>query len=135
MKLIRLALCCLFTALLALPMSGQSRETYSGLATAQVLSNKLSGPQHLKDYVADGRLRLSLHDAILLTLENNSLIRVQESDVEDTKFSLLRSHAVFDPKLTAFLDISRSAFQGFSELQGVVSDPNFVAKTLTQTGE
>jgi outer membrane protein TolC len=135
MKLVRLALCWLFSALMALPMSGQTRETYSGLATAQVLSNKLPGPQHLKDYVADGKLRLSLRDAILLTLENNSLIRVQESDVEIGKFALLRSHAVFDPKLTAFLDINRTAQQGFSELQGVISDPNFVAKTLAQLGE
>jgi outer membrane protein TolC len=116
-------------------MSAQNRETYSGLTSAQVLSNKLPGPQHLKDYVADGKLRLSLHDAILLTLENNSLVRVQQSDIEAGKFALLRTHGVFDPKLTAFLDINRSASQGFSELQGVVSDPNFVAKTLTQQGE
>jgi outer membrane protein TolC len=135
MKLVRLALFWLLPALMALPMCAQSRETYRGLATAQVLSNKLPGPQHLKDYVADGKLRLSLHDAILLTLENNSLVRVQESDIEAGKFALLRTHAVFDPKLTAFLDINRSAYQGFSELQGVVSDPNFVAKTLTQQGE
>ena len=135
MKLARLALYWLLPVLMALPLSAQSRETYSGLATAQVLSNKLPGPQHLKDYVADGKLRLSLHDAILLTLENNSLVRVQESDVEAGKFALLRTHAVFDPKLTAFLDLNRSAYQGFSELQGVVSDPNFVAKTLTQQGE
>jgi outer membrane protein len=135
MKLVRLALCWLLPALLTLPMSAQNRETYSGLATAQVLSNKLPGPQHLKDYVADGKLRLGLRDAILLTLENNSLVRVQQSDIEAGKFALLRTHAVFDPKLTAFLDLNRSAAQGFSELQGVVSDPNFVAKTLTQQGE
>jgi outer membrane protein TolC len=135
MKLVRIAMCWLLPGLMALPMYAQNHETYSGLATAQVLSNKLPGPQHLKDYVADGKLRLSLHDAILLTLENNSLVHVQESDIEADKFALLRTHAVFDPKFTAFLDINRSASQGFSELQGVVSDPNFVAKTLTQQGE
>lgn len=135
MRLTRLTLLWLFPVLLALPTIGQNRETYHNLATAQVLSNKLPGPQHLKDYVADGKLRISLHDAILLTLENNSLVRVQESDVENSKFSLLRSHVVFDPKLSAFLDVRRTAEQGFSELQGVNSDPNFVAKTLAQLGE
>src|SRR5262245_28703843 len=102
MTLGRFSECCLFLLCLVavcVPMSGQSPESYRGLLTEQVLSSKLPGPQHLKDYVADGKLRLSLHDAVLLTLENNSLVRVQESTVETGKFALLRAHAVFDPKL------------------------------------
>jgi outer membrane protein TolC len=131
-KLPWLGLCCLS---LVLPLNAQNPESYRGIVTEQLLSNKLPAPKHLKDYVADGKLRLSLHDAILLTLENNSLIHVQESDVEGNKFSLLRAHAVFDPKFTSFLDINRNSYQGFSELQGVGSNPNFTANTLSQTAQ
>src|SRR2546428_740754 len=37
--------------------------------------------QDLHDYLVDGKLRLSLHDAIVLALENNTRIRVQEASV------------------------------------------------------
>ena len=135
MKLVRLGLYGFFLVSWVLPLRGQNRETYSRLANPQVLSNEVLGPQHLKDYVADGKLRLSLHDAVLLTLENNSLVRVQESDVEAGKFALLRTHGPFDPKLTSFLDVNRSSYQGFSELQGVGSNPNFTANTLSQLAQ
>ena len=49
---------------------------------AQVRSDKLGAPEHLRNYVVDGKLRLSLRDAVVLTLENNSLVRIQETQVE-----------------------------------------------------
>ena len=135
MKLARLGVYWSFLVFVVLPVSGQNRDTFSRLATAQVISNKLPGPQHLKDYVADGKLRLSLHDAILLALENDSQVRIDESNVEAGKFALLSSHAAFDPKLNAYFDVSRYSFQGFNELQGIGSNPNTTANTLSQTAQ
>src|SRR5207249_1917545 len=96
----------------------QIRETYHGLLTKQVSSAKLAEPQHLRDYVADGKLRLSLKDAIRLTLENNSAIRIQESQVENAKFAMLSAYGTFDPMLQSTLNGARTSYPGFSLTQG-----------------
>ena len=58
------------------------RETFSGLTSPQVVSDTLPGPQYMRERVADGKLRLTLRDAIVLTLMNNMEVRVQELNVE-----------------------------------------------------
>src|SRR2546422_9131873 len=104
MKLCRVET-CLFLVLSILPAAAQDHENYRGLLTPQVASDKLPASQHLRDYIADGKLRLGLRDAILLTLENNSAVRVQESQVETTKFALLGTYQPFDPKLESVFDV------------------------------
>ena len=81
-------------------------------------SDKTGSPQRLHDYVVDGKVKLTLHDAIVLALENHSAIHVQEASVETAKFNLLRSFQPFDPKLQAIFDVRRSSYQGFSQFQG-----------------
>lgn len=107
-----LLIACSFTAF------GQSRENYRSFLTAQVRSPRTATPQHLHDYVLDGKLRLSLHDALVLTLENNSAIRVQEASIESAKFSLLRAFQPFDPKFQSIFTGRRSSYPGFSQIQG-----------------
>jgi len=114
----KLRLICFLLVVTSLTASAQSNETYRGLLTAQVRSPKTGTPQHLHDYVVDGKLKLGLHDAVVLALENNSAIRVQESSVEAAKFGLLRSFQAFDPGLKALLSVSRSSYPGFSQIQG-----------------
>jgi outer membrane protein len=115
MKLYLIGFILLATAVTA---PAQSNENYRRLLTSQVHSDKTGTPQHLRDYVVDGKIRLSLHDAIVLALDNNSAIRVQESSVETAKFSLLRTFQPFDPKLQAVLNVNRSSYPGFSQIQG-----------------
>ncbi|HTZ82665.1 MAG TPA: TolC family protein [Candidatus Acidoferrales bacterium] len=91
------------------------------MATAQVRSGKLGAPGHLRDYLVDGKLRLSLRDAVVLTLENNSFVRVQESQVENAKFSILAAHAPFDPVITSTDNIISTISPPFSFLQGTGS--------------
>src|SRR6266700_7566724 len=120
----------------SLTVSAQTGESYRGLLTAQVRSPKTATPQHLHDYVVDGKLRLSLHDAIVLALENNSAIRVQESSVETAKFTLLRSFQLFDPKVQTVFTGRRTSYPGFSQIQGAgtFNDLNqSVQLTYTQT--
>lgn len=114
----KLCLIYLFLLTASLTLAAQSNESYRGLLTSQVRSDKASVPKHLRDYVADGKLKISLRDAIVLALENNSAIRVQESSVETAKFNLLRSFQPFDPKLQAVFNASRSSYPGFSQIQG-----------------
>jgi len=113
-------LVCLFI-ILAAPSWAQKGESYHDMATAQVRSGKLGAPGHLRDYLVDGKLRLSLRDAVVLTLENNSFVRVQESQVENAKFSILAAHAPFDPVITSTDNIISTISPPFSFLQGTGS--------------
>src|SRR6516164_3585741 len=96
----------IFAFLLALPAFAQKGESYGDLLTPQVRSGKLSSPEQLRNYVVEGKLRLSLRDAVVLTLENNSLVRVQETQVESSKFALLGAHSPFDPTVISSYNVT-----------------------------
>lgn len=135
MKLSRSLTCCLFIVFSVFYTVAQEHENYRGFLTAQVASAKLPGLQHLRDYVVDGKLHLSLRDAIVLTLENNSDVRIQESQIETEKFSLLRTHQPFDPQLQAVLNINRYSSAGTNQLQGIGTSGNATLNSLTQLGQ
>ncbi len=123
-----LAVCLLLTFTASL--WAQKGESYHDLATPQVRSGKLGAPEHLRDYVVEGKLRLSLRDAVVLTLENNSFVRVQEMQVESSKFDLLAAHAPFDPIVTSTDNITSTISPPFSFLQGTGSSTvNFKSTT------
>ena len=107
-----------FVFLLTISAFGQTGESYGDLLTPQVRSGNLSTPEHLRNHVVEGKLRLSLRDAVVLTLENNSLIRVQETQVESSKFALLGAHAPFDPTITSSYNLSSTTASPVSSLQG-----------------
>jgi outer membrane protein len=121
-------LACLLL-LLILPCWSQQREGYRNLVTPQVRSDKLGAPEHLRNYVADGKLTLSLRDAVVLTLENNSVVRIQETQVEFSKFALLGAHAPFDPLLTTSYNVNSSTSPPFSQLQGTGTAPTVNSTT------
>jgi outer membrane protein len=112
-----------------LPLCAQ-QEGYSSYATPQIRSGKLEGPQHLRSYVMEGKLRLSLRDAVVLTLENNSEVRVRETQVETSKFSLLGAHGPFDPVLSSVDNINSTTSPPYTFLQGTgSSNVNFKSTT------
>ncbi len=123
-----------FVILVCLGAAAQSAEKYHALLTERVHAGKLAPPAHLKAYVEGDKLRLSLRDAILLTLENNSDIQVEETQIESQKFSLLAAHAPFDPLLQSSLNINRTSYSGYSQLQGVGESSNAILNSLSQTG-
>ena len=101
---------------IVLPLRAQQSESYGDLLSPQVRSGQLSTPEHLRHYVVDGKLHLSLRDAVVLTLENNSLVRVQETQVESSKFSLLAAHQPFDPVITSSYNLTDTISPPFSAL-------------------
>src|SRR5882672_10302415 len=103
------------------------RETFGALKSAQAVSDTLPAPKYLQERVVNGKLRLSLQDAIVATLMNNSQVRLQELNVEDSKFSLLRAHSPFDPSAQAVFNAQRVTSPANSQLQGAL-----VPTTLTQ---
>jgi outer membrane protein len=112
-----------------LPSRAQQREGYRDMATPQVRSDKLAPPEHLRSYVVEGKLRLSLRDAVVLTLENNSAVRIQETQIDFSKFSLLGAHSPFDPVLTSSYNINSTTTPTFSQLQGTGTAPTVNSTT------
>ena len=125
----RLGLSACLLLFFLLPSWAQKGEGCGDLLTGQVRSDKLGEPAHLKSFVVDGKLRLSLRDAIVLTLENNSAVRIQETQVESLKFALLGAHAPFDPVLTALYNVNSSSSAPFTQLQGTGASSTFISTT------
>ena len=122
-----IAICFLFV--FVFPLCAQN-EGYRDYATPQIRSGKLERPQHLRSYVIEGKLRLSLRDAVVLTLENNSEVRVRETQVETSKFSLLGAHGPFDPVLSSVDNINSTTSPPYTFLQGTgSSNVNFKSTT------
>jgi len=123
-------LACLLM-ILPLAIWAQTGEGYGDLMTAQVRSEQLGPPEHIRNYVVDGKLRLSLRDAVVLTLENNSVVRVQETQVESSKFALLGAHSPFDPIVTSSYNVNSTSASPVSTLQGT-GGLNVTVKSTTQ---
>jgi outer membrane protein TolC len=73
---------------------------------------------NMDEFVVDGKLRLSLADAIQLTLNNNTDIKLNQIQLDVAKLSLNRTYGPFDPVLTASFSPSRSTSPTTSTLQG-----------------
>jgi len=134
MRLSRLGFLLLLALAAAATVHAQSAENYRGMFTTRVRADKLPPPAHLKDYVLDGKIRLSLRDAILLTLENSTDVQINETQIETQKFALLGQFSPFDPIIQSQLNINRSSSPAYSEIQGVGLSANSVYNSLTQLG-
>jgi outer membrane protein len=106
---------CLFI-ILTLPLWAQ-KESFSNYATAQLRSDKLGTPEHLRTYVVEGKLRLSLRDAVTIALENNTEVRIRQTTVELSRFSLLGAHGPFDPVVSSLDNITSTTYPPYSFLQ------------------
>jgi outer membrane protein TolC len=135
MRLRRVEVCVIALLLTVLPVHAQQGESYRVLLARRVASDKLPGPQHLRDYVADGKLRLSLANAVGLMLENNTAVRMQQTQVEADKFALLRTHQPFDPQLQSIIDVNRYSYGGSNQLQGVGTSGNSTQNILSQSAQ
>src|ERR1700722_8891969 len=133
MGLTRIAVFCLLLLVAIFPAGAQAPESYSALLTQRVKSGKLSPPAHVQDYVIDGKLHLRLQDAVRLALENNTNIRIDETQVEAQKFSLLGAYKPFDPLIQSSANITRVSFSGYTQLQGVGDNNSATLDTLSQT--
>jgi outer membrane protein len=129
MRLSRLTLLVCSLTAFVFPVWAQKNEAYRDLVTPQDLSSKLSPPEHLRNYVVDGKLQLSLRDAVVLALENNTAVRIQETQVELPKFALLAAHQPFDPIVTSSYNVNSTTTAPFTTLQGTGTATTFQSTT------
>jgi outer membrane protein TolC len=100
----------------------------------------LPGTKGFRDYIVDGKLRLSLQDAMLLLLEHNTAVHVDRLAVTDAEFNVERQFANFDPSLTSSFNATRTISPAASQLQGapITSDLGqqtaFLYNQTLQTG-
>ncbi|HST09511.1 MAG TPA: TolC family protein [Terriglobales bacterium] len=116
----------------------RERETFRGLTSPQIVADTLPGPKYMREHIVDGKINLSLQDAVVLTLANNSNVRIQELNVENSKYGVLTAHQPFDPSALASFSDNRARFQAFSTLSGNPT-PNVLSQSTqlnyTQTFE
>jgi outer membrane protein TolC len=100
----------------------------------------IAAPKALRQFVADGKLRLGLRDFLGLTLDNNYDITVQQLNVQYSENAITRAFAVFDPTLaTSFSDTrtktaSSSALAGASTLTQLTQPYNLSVTQVVPTG-
>ncbi|HWA93977.1 MAG TPA: TolC family protein [Terracidiphilus sp.] len=133
LKVFAVLVCLGFAAIATPAVQAQSSERYHALLTGRVASGHIQPPADLKTFVDNGKIRLSLKQAILLALENNSAIRVEESQIETQKFGVLAAHAAFDPVIDSDWNVNRYSSPTYSQLQGVGTSGAYALNTLTQT--
>jgi outer membrane protein len=115
------------------PAQAQGRtrlETLLGSPAKQRSAPPLVPPQGFQDHVRDGKLVLSLDDAIRLTFANNTDIRLDQSAVDTASHNILRQFQPFDPAVTSSFNAQRSKTPAFQELQGAS-----VLNSLSQTAQ
>ncbi len=138
-KLLRYT-CLLFLAGLA------QAQTFPGPGYGSTLFHKPSSPTQIpepsnfQDFVVEGKLRLGLQDAVMLTIANNSDINVNRLGYEITRFSVERAHQAFDPvfissfKPTRSTSPTTSSLQGATTLSDLIQNTNLGFSQLFQTG-
>lgn len=80
--------------------------------------SQVPGPEGLRDYVVSGKLRLGLGDAIRLTVANNTDVRLNQLQYENSRFAIVRAYQPFDPLFTSSFNATRSTSPTTSALQG-----------------
>jgi outer membrane protein len=89
---------------------------------------QVQAPGRVDDFIKDGKLRLSLEDAILLTLLNNSDVNVNRAQFDLSQFAVQRAHSAFDPLFVAGFTPTRAVEPSDSSLNGAST-----LSTLRQT--
>ncbi|HVH85952.1 MAG TPA: hypothetical protein VM912_04455, partial [Terriglobales bacterium] len=121
--------CCVLLALWSFSLTAgaqtfPSPEYFQRFFRYPHVQTQLPGPQSLDEYIVDGKLRLTLQDAIRLTLLNNTDVRISQTQLDQSSFAIGRAYSTFDPLFTASFTPQRSSQPTTSVLQG--------AQTLSQ---
>lgn len=107
------------------PTSDYFRRVWS----SQEVPETIAGPEKLRDYVISGRMRLTLEDAIRLTLLNNTEVKLNQLQYEGIKYSVLRAYQPFDPFLFSSFNAQRQTTPTVSQLEGAPTLSNLNQNT------
>ena len=89
--------------------------TILGEQTPSQSTGTLPPPHGFEQFIKNGKLQLSLNDAIFLALANNTDIQVDQTQVDAAKAAIDSARALFDPTVNALFNTQRSTESSFSE--------------------
>lgn len=95
---------CAFGQQFSFPRPSYFRETFQKTRTKV----ELRGPVRFKDFIADGKLSLSLRNYLELVMANNTDIQLQLISLEIPKDNILQQYGIWDPKAIAQFSTTRS---------------------------
>ena len=87
-------------------------------AAAQDITGRTQAAKGFDQYVTNGKLRLTMGDAVRLMLLNNSDVRIEQQSVKQARNAVVRSLAPFDPLLNSAFSANRQTTPTFSQLSG-----------------
>jgi outer membrane protein len=99
------------------PTRSYFRETFSKTDTRV----ELQPPVRLQDFVAGGKLELSLRSYLELVMANNTDIQIQRLSVEQPKNAIMRAFGAFDPLATASFSSTRNKTPSTDALAGAAT--------------
>src|SRR2546428_2738261 len=82
------------------PAGGQTFPTpqyFEQLMSRPEESSQLRGPQGLRDYLADGKVRVALAESLPPALLNNTHVPLNQVPVEPAGFAVPRAYPTLDP--------------------------------------
>jgi outer membrane protein TolC len=111
-----------FVLFLLLTAGSASSQILPGVLSSQAKApTQVPGPIRLNEFVYEGKLRLSLEDAIALALVNNTDIRVDRAQWDISPFAVRRAHAPFDPQWVNSFAPTRAISPTASALSGATT--------------
>ena len=102
-----------FAQLSSFPKPSYFRETFSKTQP----KIELKDPVRLKDFVASGKLELSLKNYLALVMSNNTDIQIQMLSLEMPKNAIQRAFGVWDPRAVASFTTTRATTPPTSALE------------------
>lgn len=127
---------CVLAQIASFPKPSYFRETFSK-SESKV---ELQPPVRLQDFVASGKLELSLRSYLELVLANNTDIQIQKLSIEQPRNAIMRAFGVFDPLATASFNSTRTktpasdALAGASTLVSLSQPARFNVQQTLSTG-
>jgi outer membrane protein len=92
--------------------------------------SQLPKPEHLRDFIVEGKLRLTLDQVIQLTLANNTSVKIDDLTYQNAQFNILRAFAPFDPLFQVYSSVQRGTTPATVQTQGAQ-----IASNLSQSGQ
>ena len=96
------------------PRPSYFRETFTPVSTHV----ELRGPVRLRDFLAGGRIELTLKSYLELVMANNTDIQIELLTIETPKNAIERAMGIWDPLATAGFSSTRSSTPSTGALQG-----------------
>lgn len=78
----------------------------------------LPAPAGFRQYVVQGKLTLTLAEAIRLALANNTDVRIDLGPIQNARYGIESAHAGFDPSVTTSFNATRAISPSYTQLQG-----------------